>query len=186
IDGQPELAAKPTESAAEGKARHAGRRVDAKRGGQPETLRLLIEVAERSAGFHARDAPSRINPNTAHQREVEQKTSFAYGIPRNVVAAGAHRDQNTMLTRESDGAHDVRGASATVDHRIPNRASLIVAGLLGQTNNASQRLSQGVESVVSKHNRPSTLQRAQLDLGHGFFSRGTEMRSGKRRLRSPA
>src|SRR6185437_17172005 len=136
-----ELAAEPSEAAAQGQPRHASRRIDAERRSKSEGLRLPVEVAERRAGLHASRAANGIDPNAAHHRKIEQKTAFADGIAGNVVAAGAYREQDTMLARKGDSMHDVRGPSAAyhrtgiaVDHGIPDRAGLVVARLFRQTN----------------------------------------------------
>ncbi|MGY4474461.1 hypothetical protein ACVILL_001875 [Bradyrhizobium sp. USDA 3364] len=115
----------------------------------PEGLCLSVEIAEGSTGFDARGAANGIDPHAAHQREVEQETSLAYGIPGNVVSPCPHRKQSTVLTCKRYGAHDVGGASAAdhcaglaVDHRIPDRAGLIVACFTREANLASQRFAE--------------------------------------------
>jgi hypothetical protein len=92
------------------------------------------------------------------------------------VAAAAHTKQEAVLTRKPHGTNDVCGPSATdnragvaVDHRIPDRAGLIIARLPGQADIAPQRLAKGRYRIASKRNGPA-LQQGQPDLRHGISS----------------
>jgi hypothetical protein len=65
------------------------------------------------------------------------------------VATAAHSKQEAVLTRELNSADDVRGtfaaddrARVAVDHRVPNRACLIVACFTREANIATQRFAE--------------------------------------------
>jgi hypothetical protein len=140
-------------------------------------LRLSVEFAKGSARLYPCGAANGIDPERAHRGKVDQEPAFTDSIPCDVVATAAHREQEAVLTREPNGTNDVCGASATdnrarvaVDHRIPDRARLIVTRLLRQAKVAPQRLAKRSYRVVSKYNRPAP-QRGQPDLGHGVSSK---------------
>src|ERR1700730_387666 len=141
IGGKPELAAEPSETATQSESRHSSCRVDPEGSGKSKGLCLFVEVSEGSARFYPCSTGTRIDSDGAHQRKVDQESAFTDSIPGDVVSAAANRKQKTMLAREPNRSNDVRGASATdnsarvaVDHRIPDRACLIVARVLRQAN----------------------------------------------------
>src|SRR3974377_2138660 len=59
VDGQSEFARGPAKAATEREASNTGCRVDAKRRGEGECLRFLVEVGERGAGLNAARARCR-------------------------------------------------------------------------------------------------------------------------------
>ena len=155
VDGQAELAGGPAEAAAEREAGNAGGRVDAERRGEPERLRLLVEVRERGAGLDASRLGRGIDVDRFHQRQIDEETAVAHRVAGDVVAAGAHGNEQLFLARERDRMGDIGGAEAahhqagpSVDHGIPDRAGRVVAILSGQGDDATQLAAQGCNSVL--------------------------------------
>jgi hypothetical protein len=74
-----------------------------------------------------------IDPNASQQRHVDHEAALADRKPCDVVAAAAHGNEKPVLTREPNGLHDIdrTGATshktgATIDHRVPDLARLLV------------------------------------------------------------
>src|SRR5216683_7365575 len=61
------FAHQPTEPAAQGQARDAGCRNEATGGGEPESLKVMVQLAPRGATFDARCARHRIDPHGFHE-----------------------------------------------------------------------------------------------------------------------
>src|SRR6478752_3290297 len=141
IGGKPELAAEPSETAAQGESGDPGCRVDPEGSGKSKGLCFFVKVSEGSARFHPCSTGSGVDPDGTHLRKVDQQAAFTDGIAGDVVAAAANRQQEAMLAREPNRSNDVRGtpaadnrARAAVDHCIPDCARLIVARLARQAN----------------------------------------------------
>ncbi len=75
VDRQPVLARDPAEAAAERQPGDPGRRVDARRHGEPVELRLAVDIAERRAGIdlRRRARPDRHAPSASSERSSEQR-----------------------------------------------------------------------------------------------------------------
>src|SRR5258705_6734665 len=133
IGGKSELAAEPSETAAQGESGDPGCRVDPEGSGKSKGLRLFVELSQGSARFHPCSTGSRVDADRTHLRKVDQQAAFTDGIPGDVVAAGANRKQDAVLAREPNRSNDVRSAPATdngarvaVAHCSPDRSCLIV------------------------------------------------------------
>ena len=152
VDGHAELAADPAEAAAEGQAGDAGGRVDA--GRQREAVRLGrgVDVGEERAGLDAGGALDGIDRDGAHLREVEQERVVGDGEAADLVAAAADRQDQAVVAGEVHRGLDVAGrggadhqAGMAVDHRVPERAGVVVAGVAALGHGAAQADAQGVD-----------------------------------------
>jgi hypothetical protein len=171
VDRQAVAPAQPAEATAEGEPGHARRRVDAQRRGKPESLRLLVELAQRHPGLDARRAPGRIHAHRFHLREVDLQAPLAHRIARDVVAAAAHGQQQVVVAGETHGADDVRGPRAShgergppVDHGVPDRPCLLVVFRSGNGETAAQALLERGEFLVIELRGCG---RARVQFGHG-------------------
>ena len=95
-------------------------------------MRRVIDIAPGCATLDPRDA-LRVNPDTAHVREVNHQPAIIHREPRDVVAAAAHRDAQFRLTPEIDRADDIGDIGAAdddrgmaVDHRVVDMTRLFV------------------------------------------------------------
>jgi hypothetical protein len=123
----------------------AAARNEAEHCSEPVELRLSVEVAERAPSLGLRGTRLRIDDDAPHERQVDHQAALAHREPRDVVTAAAHGEQQLVLTCKADGLHHIRHAGtardqrgATVDHRVPDRASLIVLGV-GRTEHRSTK-----------------------------------------------
>ena len=74
-------------------------RNDAADGGEPEVLRLAIELAPQHARLGARRPRCRVDPDAPHRREVDHEPAIAERMSADSVATGAHRDDQIALAR---------------------------------------------------------------------------------------
>ena len=160
VDREPVLAAEPAETAAERQSGDSGRRVDAERRRPAERLRFAVEVAQRGTRRDARPPVHRVDPDGLHRRQIDEQAAVAHGVPGDVVAAAPNRQHEIVLAREPDRPDDV-GSTQTadgecrsaVDHRVPNRARLVVSRLPGQDGLAAQIRSERIDDgrIESAH-----------------------------------
>ena len=176
VGSQPEFATEPAEATAKGESGYTGGRVDPKRRGEAEGLRLPIELAERHSWLYTRDALFRVNMHRPHRRQVDQKPAVADRVASDVVAAAARRHEQAVVARKAYGTDHIACGPAThdrtwspIDHRIPNRPRLVVTGFIRQAEAAVEFRVQSGQDVVRKRDR-SALERADLNLGHGTVS----------------
>ena len=123
VGSQPEFAAEPAEAAAKGESGYTGGRVDPKRRGEAEGLRLPVELAERHSWLYARGALFRVDMHRPHRRQVDQKPAFADRVASDVVAAAAHRHEQAVVARKAHGTnHSLATRQRTT---APGRRSII-------------------------------------------------------------
>ena len=93
VDRQAVLAREVPGAPAEGQARDAGGRDDAKGHGQAERVGGVIDVARRAASIDPNRSARRIDAHALHHRQVDHQTVVAAAEARAVVAAAADRDR---------------------------------------------------------------------------------------------
>ena len=162
VDREPVLAAEPAETAAERQPGDTGRRVDAERRRPAERLCFAVEVTQRGTRRDARAAVHRVNPDGSHRRQIDEQAAVAHGIAGDVVAAAPHRQRKIVFTREANRADDVGGTHTAhregrppVDHRVPDRACLVVSRLPGQDDLAAQIRPECIHDGSIDSARPS-------------------------------
>ena len=118
-------------------------------------LRRRVDLAERRAGLDARGARLRIDADRPHLREVDEHRRVGDGEAGDLVPAAAHAEEQVVVAGEADRGHHVggvRGADherrAAVDHRVPERAGLVVARLPGQRHAAGHAAAKSVDGGV--------------------------------------
>jgi hypothetical protein len=116
VAGQAVHALQPADAAPEGEAGDARRRYGPTGSGQPERLRLAIELTPGQARLCTRDARGRIHAHALHRREVNDDAVVADGLSCDVVAAAAYGDWQPLVDPERECGHDVGHAGAAGDH----------------------------------------------------------------------
>jgi hypothetical protein len=99
--------------------------------------------------------------------------AVADGVAGDVVAAALDREQEMVLGGEADGLGDVGGRGTAddgtgplVDHRVPDGARVVVAGIAGQQHVPVDAVAQGVHGTVA--DRPlAGVEGRQGEAGHG-------------------
>ena len=164
VDREPELALQPAHPAAEREAGHPGVGDNADRADEPVRLRGVVELGEERAAAHAGSAPLRIDIGAAHAREVDHDAVVARREAGDAVAAAPNRDDELLLTGEAEGRDDVVGAGRphdqgrpTVDHAVPDRARIVVAGVVGAHDLAGESVGQLGQIPRSHRHRPPFL-----------------------------
>jgi hypothetical protein len=139
IDGEPVLAHQPADAAAQRQTGEPGVRDDAGRYGQPERLRLAVELAEANPGLRPDRAAREVDSYPVHQREVDDHAAVADGQAGEAVSAAAHGRRQAGSTGEPDGLDHVGYPCATcddgreaVDRAVPHRAVHLVRGIGGE------------------------------------------------------
>ena len=134
IGSQAVFASRPADPATQGQARNAGIGAGAPSGGQTERLGLVVEVDPLGPPFSPDGAPTGVDTHTAHPGQVNHEPPIAHRGARDVVAAAPNRHQEMVGAGEIDGMDHVGGPNAsgnerglTVDHAVPDGASLIIA-----------------------------------------------------------
>ncbi len=112
-------------------------------------LCFAVDVAEETAGLRAGDPPPGVDPHAGHRRHVQHQCAVRCRQPGDVVPAPFHAEQQIVLARELDGRDDVGGADAAddepgpaIDHRVPERPRILVAGFFRQDHGAAQACAQ--------------------------------------------
>jgi hypothetical protein len=167
VDGKSVPALQAAHPAPEGQARYSGVPDHPDRAGQPDGLRRLIELAEVSAGAHARSACSRIDRDTMDRPQVQHHAAVTGGESCGAVPAAANGDGQFLLARESDRRDNVLHAAAprdaggvAVEDRVPHRPGLVIVRIAGQNHPAAEPSSEGshcgaVQPKVSFHHADS-------------------------------
>ncbi len=165
VDGEAEGAVQPAGAAAEDEAADAGG------GGPPaggrQTVRLggAVQVAHRGAALDADRLCRRVHGHLVHPAQVHHERAVAQRRTGHAVAAAAHRDVQVQLPAEAHGPHHVGRVRALrdhrgppVDHRVEDRAGLLVTQVPGGEHIADQVLAQRGEGRArlreGSHGRP--------------------------------
>src|SRR4029450_13862014 len=102
VAGEAVLAVEPAEAAPQREARYPGHRDDPERGRQPESLRLVVELAQREPGLGFGATLSRIDADAFHGRKVEHPRTFAYRLASDAVAPATDRERQIVACGEPD------------------------------------------------------------------------------------
>ena len=119
VAGEPELAHRPTDPAAERESGHTGARHEAARRGEAVGLRLVIHVSPHRAAADLGAPGHRIDVDVAHVREVDDDAVVTGREARDAVAAAAHGEGQAMAACEADRGDHIGGAGALHDDRGP-------------------------------------------------------------------
>ena len=124
-------------------------------GGEPVLLGGGVDLAPGQAAADADDPPLRVDDQLAQAADVDHEAVLDERRAGDRVAAAAHRDAHAAHPRERErGADLVRMgdagdvARARLDHRVEERAGVLVLGLAGVVDMASQRVAQLVQGGV--------------------------------------
>ena len=75
---------------------------DPGRDGEPEGLRLAIEVAQQNPGLGPRGPSVWVYANSLHLPEVDHHSAIAHAQAGVAVATASHRDELPVLTGEAN------------------------------------------------------------------------------------
>ena len=155
VDGQAVLALEPARAAAEREPGDAGARDAPADGGEPVLLGGGVDLAPGQAAARADDPPLRVDDQLAQAADVDHEAVLDERRAGDRVAAAAHRDAHAARPRERERGADLVGmgdagdvARARLDHRVEERAGVLVLGLAGVVDMASQRVAQLVQGGV--------------------------------------
>ena len=157
VGAEPEAAAEPPHPAPQREPGDAGGGDDAARRGEAERLGFVVEVAPRRAALHAHRPGGGIHAHPAHPREVDHESAVTDRTPGDVVPPAAYRDEQMVRGGEADGSLHVGRAGASgdegrppVDHRVPDRAGVVVARVAGAQEGAAKLGPKGVQDLLLK------------------------------------
>jgi hypothetical protein len=188
VDAEPVLAHDPADATAESQPGDAGVGDDAGGDGQPEGLRLTIELAEQHSGLGARPSRFGVDPSALHGPEVDEQAVVAHRQPGEAVTTAPHSDRQLVLAPEPSCGADIGHAGAagdqprpTVDRAVPDLAVVVVAGIGGAQDLAPERFAQVVHCRVVDRNALGDRTHACPSLFLNRANRGTMMPVGHRR-----
>jgi hypothetical protein len=101
-------------------------------------LSRFIQIRERRPRLDVGTPFSGINPDVFHLRKIDGQAIIAEGVASDVVAGAANRNFEFIAPRKRDcrwhiasvrALRDHRGSA--IDHGIPDLASFLVAGIIG-------------------------------------------------------
>jgi hypothetical protein len=141
------LAHQPPDAAPEREPGNAGARDQPAGHGEPEGLRLVIEVRPGHAGLGDGALRHRVHPHALHGRQVDDHSTVGDGEPGQTVRAAAHRHLQVLAAGELDGRQHVGGARAPdderrmlVDHPVPDRSGRLVPSVVGGQDHPADAL----------------------------------------------
>ena len=149
------FAAKLAETAAQRQSGNTGVGIHSHRGRKAVRLSCHIKLAEIQARLRSRDPLDRVDLDLLHAREIDDQPAITYRSAANVVAAGAHGNEQESRPREIDHRNNVIGAGAVddrtwapVDHAVPDFSRLVVGHIAWYDHFAAHFLPQngGVRS----------------------------------------
>jgi hypothetical protein len=152
VAGQAVLALEPAGPAAQREAGDAGGRDAAAGDGEAVGLGGAVDLRPDRAASAACDATARVDLDVGHVAEVEDDAVVAQRQPGDRMAAGAHRDREAVLAGERERGDDVIDADAArdeprppPDHRVEERAGVLVSRVAGLVHAAEQTEAQFVD-----------------------------------------
>src|SRR6185369_14827207 len=133
VTRQPTATNQPADPSAESESGDSRGGDEATGEGEPERLRLRVNIAPQAAGLRRDGPPVRVDPHSVHRREVEDHTAVAGREARDAVPAAPHRDGQTLTASELDAGQHVGHTVAPDDQRrllvmrtVPDRSRLVV------------------------------------------------------------
>src|SRR5580700_393320 len=124
-------------SSAKRQASNSYGRATARRCGQAESLRRLVQVAHECTGLCSGHALALVDCDSVHSREINYHAAIAHAEPSSVVASATHGQRQILALRKIECACDVRRAGAANDQRrtpieceIENQARRLIVGHL--------------------------------------------------------
>jgi hypothetical protein len=119
VAGQAELPGEPTHPAAQRQAPHTGVRDVPRSRGHPVAQRRGVKRPQQRAALYPRPPSLRVDPNPAHQAEIDHQAAVRHGHPERTVTAAFHADLQAKLAGHAHRRHHVAGARAAHDHLRP-------------------------------------------------------------------
>ena len=180
VAGETELPLEPAGAAAQGQARHAGRRHAPAGGAEPMRLGGPVEVTPGGPAADGRGAGIGIDRHGIDVPHVHDETVVDEAVARDAVPSAANRHGQALLACERERRdHIVRVRAlrhvgrVPVDHRVEDRAGLVVTGVFGREHVAPE-----AGDAVVAHTCPLVSCRMPL----GIFSRRLSISSPAVRL----
>ena len=112
---------------------------------RPKACEAWSKSPSSCAALHLRDSGTRVDPDAAHRREVDDEAVVAGAQARAVVPAAADGQLDVLLRAEPDRGHhvghvvaagDQRGAA--IDHAVVDGAGDVVVAVAGPQQRAAQ------------------------------------------------
>ena len=132
---------------ADGEARDAGGRDDAKWHGQSERVGGMIDIAGRAASINPNGSACRIYVHALHHREVDHQSVVATAKARAIVAASTDGDKQALVAAEvyrGDDVGDVHAARnqawPLVDHAVVKSTGGIVVSITWSDESSAKAL----------------------------------------------
>jgi hypothetical protein len=150
VGRQAHLALEPAAPRAEREARHAGAGDAAAGHGQAVLLRGGVELVPQHAGLHPSDPAHRVHVDRLERAEVDHEAAVAGREAGRGVGAGTHRDLHLVGSGVRERGRDVGDGLAagdqrrpTVDHRVVDTTSGVVAVVVGADQGAGEAMDRG-------------------------------------------
>ncbi len=192
VDGQPVFAIQPAEAAAERVAAAARVRDDPGGGHQAFLEARRVEVVEQGAALCASPPRVRIRRDGIHLRQVDHQAALANRFAGPAVAAAAHRQEQVVVTRETDGIADVFRAQAPRDerrafvvHAVPDHARRVVLRVSGEHYGPRQRVAELPDGRLAEFD-VRAVQRYGGNTGIGLGGDGRFLAAGGQKCRGDA
>jgi hypothetical protein len=157
VDGEPVLAHQPAQAAAQ--RQPADPRVgDGAAGrGEPERLRLMIELAPEHAALRPGRAGGRVHVDALHRGQVDDQATVVGAVARRSVAAAAHGHHDAGRPCEVERLLHIGDAGAARDERrpavdvaIPHASGGLVAALLTLNQLATQSAPEAADVSLAE------------------------------------
>jgi hypothetical protein len=132
---------------ADGEARNAGGRNDAKWHSQSERVGGMIDVAGRAASINPNGSACRFYAHAFHNREVDHQSVVATAKARATVAASTDGDKQALVAAEVHRGDDVGDVHAAlnqarplVDHAVVKSTGSIVVSITWTDESSAKAL----------------------------------------------
>ena len=156
VDREAVLAREVPGAPAEGEARDAGGRDDAKGHGQSERVGGVIDVARRAASINPNGSARRIYAHALHHREVDHQSVVATAKAWAIVAAAPDGDEQALVAAEVHRGDDVGDVHAArnqarplVDHAVVKSTGGIVVSITWTDESSAKALLKGGHDLIS-------------------------------------
>ena len=142
----------------------------------PKACVAWCRSPELRAAFDPGGAGHRVDADPVHRREIDDQPVVDSAQPRAVVAAAADGHEDVVVAGEVDRGDDVGDVRALgdegrvlVDHRVVDRAGLVVAGIAGLDEIAAHGGGQSLDGCFVEGR--GDLDRRCHDVPPCFFAR---------------